>query len=182
MEKEIIEKSSCVEDPMERKLLYEDAYRRLNIITPLKTNCGQLCGNACCQEGDEITGMHLFPGEEELLIDADFLSLISTSISLSSGKKILLAVCCSRCNRVLRPLACRIFPLTFYLDSKGTLETIVDPRAVQLCPLAQGSGVKRLNPAFIRAVRNVGLVLADNPEIREFIDIISRSIDEMIRL
>ena len=35
----------------------------LETLTPLKTDCGRLCQGACCQ-GDEQTGMLLFPGEE----------------------------------------------------------------------------------------------------------------------
>ena len=37
----------------------------LRELTPLKTDCGRLCGGACC-EGDEETGMLLFPGEDAL--------------------------------------------------------------------------------------------------------------------
>ncbi len=38
----------------------------LSDLTPLLTDCGRLCGVACCK-GDEQTGMLLFPGEEALL-------------------------------------------------------------------------------------------------------------------
>ena len=37
----------------------------LSDLTPLLTDCGRLCGFACCK-GDEQTGMLLFPGEEAL--------------------------------------------------------------------------------------------------------------------
>ena len=37
----------------------------LSNLTPLKSDCGRLCGGACCQ-GDDATGMLLFPGEEAL--------------------------------------------------------------------------------------------------------------------
>ena len=38
----------------------------LRDVTPLKTDCGKVCGARCCRslEGEE-TGMLLFPGEEE---------------------------------------------------------------------------------------------------------------------
>ena len=33
--------------------------------TPLQSDCGKLCGAACCQPGeDRQGGMYLFPGEE----------------------------------------------------------------------------------------------------------------------
>ena len=43
------------------------ARKKLKNVTPLKKDCGRVCGAACCRspEGEE-TGMLLFPGEEEL--------------------------------------------------------------------------------------------------------------------
>ena len=36
-------------------------------VTPLKTDCGKVCGARCCRPLEtEETGMLLFPGEEEL--------------------------------------------------------------------------------------------------------------------
>ena len=43
----------------------------LKDLTPLKTDCGRLCQGACCQ-GDEGTGMLLFPGEDALYAACDF--------------------------------------------------------------------------------------------------------------
>ena len=44
----------------------EQARALLETLTPLKRDCGRLCGARCCRslEGEE-TGMVLFPGEEE---------------------------------------------------------------------------------------------------------------------
>ncbi len=43
----------------------EKAREILAEVTPLKTDCGKVCGARCCRslEGEE-TGMLLFPGEE----------------------------------------------------------------------------------------------------------------------
>ena len=39
----------------------------LSDVTPLKTDCGRICGGACCQpDEDGQGGMLLFPGEEGL--------------------------------------------------------------------------------------------------------------------
>ena len=68
--------------------------------TPLRSDCGQLCGAACCQpDEDGQGGMYLFPGEEALLPGAggDFAPIYT---------------CDGRCAREERPLACRIFPIT----------------------------------------------------------------------
>ena len=43
------------------------AREKLNSVTPLKRDCGRVCGSRCCDslEGEE-TGMLLFPGEDTL--------------------------------------------------------------------------------------------------------------------
>jgi len=47
------------------------ARKLLETLTPLKTDCGRLCAGAC-RQGDEKTGMLLFPGEEALYINCSF--------------------------------------------------------------------------------------------------------------
>ncbi len=43
------------------------ARKLLEEITPLQTDCGLVCGGACCQtHPGEETGMLLFPGEAEM--------------------------------------------------------------------------------------------------------------------
>lgn len=43
------------------------ARKLLEVITPLQTDCGLVCGGACCQtHPGEETGMLLFPGEAEM--------------------------------------------------------------------------------------------------------------------
>ena len=43
------------------------ARKLLEVITPLQTDCGLVCGGACCQtHPGEETGMLLFPGEAAL--------------------------------------------------------------------------------------------------------------------
>lgn len=46
--------------------LYKKAKNIMQDKTPLKKDCGQLCGKACCK-GDTETGMLLFPFEENSL-------------------------------------------------------------------------------------------------------------------
>ena len=46
------------------------AYTLIGEKTPLMTDCGALCGAACCQpDEDGQGGVYLFPGEEALLAD-----------------------------------------------------------------------------------------------------------------
>ncbi len=51
---------------MSFKALQEKAFDILGELTPLKADCGRLCGGACCK-GDAQTGMRLFPFEETSL-------------------------------------------------------------------------------------------------------------------
>ena len=54
---------------------YREIYALLDRVTPLKSDCGALCGAACCDmaaaesTGEEM-GIYLLPGEEALHIDA----------------------------------------------------------------------------------------------------------------
>ena len=74
-------------------------------VTPLKTDCGKVCGARCCRPLEtEETGMLLFPGEEEL------------------------------CERNDRPLACRIFPLLPVIRN-DEVKVAADQRARAVCPL-----------------------------------------------
>ena len=44
----------------------EKARELLENVTPLKTDCGKVCGGRCCRPLEaEETGMLLFPGEED---------------------------------------------------------------------------------------------------------------------
>ena len=100
---------------MDKKSLYLQAYQLLERVTPLKNDCGNLCNKACCQDNEADLGMDLFPGEEELLYSADFLTIRSVN-SVEDPK--LQAICHGKCDRPKRPLACRIFPLTPYITPK----------------------------------------------------------------
>mgnify|MGYP000743635207 CR=1 FL=1 len=75
----------------------------LSDLTPLLTDCGRLCGFACCK-GDEQTGMLLFPGEEALFAPCAFGRVIPAHFELA-GRPAHLFVCNGTCSRENRPLA-----------------------------------------------------------------------------
>ena len=53
----------------------------LENVTPMKTDCGKICGAACCQPDEEdLNGMLLFPGEERYYREADWCRLIPHGI------------------------------------------------------------------------------------------------------
>lgn len=144
--------------------MYEKIFKIMGNLTPLKADCGQLCGGACCK-GDENTGMRLFPHEESVLT-------IKTS---DSGTR--LAVCDGTCDRNQRPLACRIFPFFPTIDEKGKIFVEADSRVGSLCPLIEHSDEIIFDPAFFKAVKKIGKILAKDDECREFLYSTTEEID-----
>ncbi len=131
----------------------------LESLTPLKTDCGRLCQGACCQ-GDEATGMLLFPGEEALYEDCAFARVVPTGFSLG-GTPAQLLVCDGRCDRKNRPLACRLFPLFLKFREDQTPVLRMDARARAVCPLTD-YGMRALDPEFKQAARRAyDLLLED---------------------
>lgn len=136
------------------------AREQLKTLTPLKTDCGRLCAGACCQ-GDDQTGMLLFPGEEALYEACAFGRVIGGEFSLGKTKAKLF-VCCGTCDRENRPLACRLFPLFLTFKEDGSTKLRMDRRARAVCPLTD-YGIKSLDPDFKQAARRAyDLLLEDD--------------------
>lgn len=140
-------------------------------LTPLRTDCGLVCGGACCRplEGEE-TGMLLFPGEEEYYAGRGDYRVTDAA----QGK---LLICSGRCEREDRPLSCRLFPLLPLLREDG-VKVATDARARAACPLAR-QGKDALLPEFVSAVRQAGRLLAQEPAQREFLLRLTRQQDEL---
>ena len=147
------------------------AREKLNSVTPLKRDCGRICGSRCCDslEGEE-TGMLLFPGEEEDYLEKPGWKLRETG----SG---VLAACPGKCDRKERPLACRIFPLLPVIR-EDAVKVAADERARAVCPLLR-QGLRGMDPAFKDAVREAGRLLAEDPEQREFLVMLTEEQDEL---
>lgn len=144
--------------------LYRTANAVLGNLTPLGRDCGVLCGKACCK-GSDTQGMRLFPHED---------SPLKQTTTAQNG---ILAACDGSCDRAVRPLACRIFPLFPYVHQDGHISAEIDVRGIRLCPLVSHADVIRFDPKFIRAVRKVGRLLARDPEIFEYLKEVSSEID-----
>ncbi len=165
---------------MEPKDFYRYLYRKLNKRTPLKTDCGQLCGNACCEDGEgEQLGMYLFPFEEEALEGASNLDIQDSDFCIHE-KAVKIAFCKPYCDRKMRPLSCRIFPLFPYVDREGNMQIIIDPRSRACCPLHKAD-MRDFSPQFVRGVRHVAKLLWANETTREFLYETSRLIDEELQ-
>ena len=144
--------------------MYEKIFKIMGDLTPLRADCGQLCGGACCK-GNDSTGMRLFPHEETVL---------SVRHSENGGR---LAVCNGSCDRSTRPLSCRIFPFFPTIDEKGRIFVEPDHRAARLCPLLMHSEEILFDPRFFRAVKRVGRILAKDKDGRTFLEQITEEID-----
>lgn len=147
----------------------------LEKLTPLKTDCGRLCQGACCQ-GDEKTGMLLFPGEEAFYENCTFARIIPAGFMLG-GKDALLLVCNGTCDRENRPLACRLFPLFLKFKEDGVTKLRMDVRAKAVCPLTD-YGIKALDTDFKQAARKAYDILLEDQDCAAYL----RELDEAFSL
>lgn len=161
------------------KNFYNQIYAALGTLTPLKGDCGRACNKACCEGDKDGDGMYLFPFEDSLYSTLpDWAAISETDFEYDKGKYAPLFSCDGTCDRNLRPLSCRIFPLTPYIAKDGELEIIVDPRANGMCPLS-ALYIEDFDPNFVKAVENVGELLLTNPETKKFLESFSRMIDDI---
>lgn len=169
---------------MNSAYVYLQLYKLFDKVTPIKVDCGQLCGSACCI-GDD-TGMFLFPGENEVykILEPEWLKIEKTDFYYEfDGKKynVPIAMCKGKCDRFERPLACRIFPLTPYMDKEGKISVIIDPRAKGICRLAKGFYLEDFDDKFVKNVERTFCLLSKNKRIRAFLEAYSRYLDEFLR-
>lgn len=159
------------------KEIYTQLYRLFDDCTPLAVDCGGACNGACCtDEGGE--GMFLYPGEQVMLRQADFLTLTQSEFQVE-GKKVPIAICKGSCNRKLRPLACRMFPLFPYVKAGSRPVVIMDPRANAICPIARVMKPKNLEKRFVRRVNLAANLLYQFSKTRKFMEEQSELLDDM---
>ena len=147
----------------------------LESVTPLKRDCGRICGGACCQ-GDEASGMLLFPGEEALYEGCAFARVVPARFELA-GRPALLLVCDGACKRKNRPLACRLFPLFLTFEDDGSTRVRMDMRVGEVCPLCD-YGLDAIDPAFRDDARRAYDALLGDEECRAYM----KALDEAFTL
>lgn len=151
----------------------------LEQVTPLSTDCGALCGAACCQDSpdeDSVAGMLLFPEEAPLYARQGAWMELLPSHLLFAGEPVPLLTCRMPCPRPMRPLACRLFPLVPFV--KGDRLTVrMDLRARPLCPL-YSSGIAGLSPAFVSAVKSALRLLWADPVHRGYLCLLTEHLKE----
>ncbi len=136
--------------------IYKKIDKTLCNLTPLKADCGQLCGAACCK-GDNDIGMRLFPHEQTTL----------DTINTESG--ITLVVCDGQCDRERRPLACKIFPFFPTIDEKGSIYAELDYRGKRLCPMIDHCEEIIFDKKFLKAIKKIGKIFKKDDECRKFL-------------
>lgn len=169
---------------MNSAYVYLQLYRLFDNVTPLPVDCGKLCGSVCCS-GDD-SGMFLFPGEASVykLLKPEGFKIDFSDLEYSDGgikKKTPIIFCKGNCDRYVRPLACRIFPLTPILDENGKIKIITDPRAKSICPLAKTLYMEEYDEAFVNAVKKTFILLSKNKHVYSFLEEYTKYINEFNR-
>ncbi len=168
-----------------RKKTYRAIYRLLDYVSPIDSDCGQLCGAVCClSEGGDM-GIYLLPGEAAVFGDDRDCFEWSTQNAKECGfpesweESVSFIKCKTppHCVRHKRPVQCRTFPLMPYLTEDGELQMIYnDNELPYLCPLIEEE--IPLNDSFVKAThtawkhllrdhRIYDLIWADSEELRE---------------
>ena len=147
---------------MDREIVLR-AYAAIGDRTPMLSDCGALCGAACCRaDEDGQGGVFLFPGERALLERREWARILPSEFAP-------MMLCDGECERDARPLGCRIFPLTPVRGANGRWTVRMDVRARAMCPLAR-HGVRGLDPAFVKSVRDALRIVAEDPEGGAFLE------------
>ena len=169
---------------MKSAYVYLQLYRLFDNNTPLPIDCGKLCNSACCK-GDD-SGMFLFPGEADVhkLLNPDGFRIETSDLTYTYNDKEYktpIIFCNGKCDRYIRPLACRIFPLTPVLDNNGKIEIFIDPRAKSVCPLAKTLYLDEYDKNFIKTVKKTFILLSKNKRVYSFLKEYTNYINEFRR-
>lgn len=141
---------------------YKTIYRKLDEISPVPFDCGTVCNAACCHGGDD-DGIHLLPGEEAVHEANDWQSMEKNGTSFFVKCK-----GSENCNRSLRPIQCRTFPLMPVLNMDGKVEMVINDMELSYsCPLIDADA--ELDKDFVKVTREIWETLAKDPDIRKTI-------------
>ena len=170
-----------------KKRTWQAIYRLLNSVCPIDGDCGRLCGAACCTADDtdgEELGIYLYPGEEKLHSRKD--DWLTWTVENAedyefpdSWRGNVYFVKCKtppHCPRKERPLQCRTYPLSPYLDEDGVLKLIYHFEDLPYaCPLIEEE--IPLNDDFVKATYTVWAHLVRDPLIYDLVEAESRLLD-----
>lgn len=111
-----------------RRSTFKAIYRLLDMVSPVPYDCGTLCGCACCvpqsiDDDSSDLGIYLLPGEEKLFTGSEdwitwnYDNVDDYEFPDSWSGKIAFLSCNTPpvCDRKMRPLQCRTYPVTPHL-------------------------------------------------------------------
>lgn len=140
------------------------AYSAIGEFTPMKSDCGKLCGAACCAaDADGQGGVCLLDPEAAALRQIDW-----GKIEYEPGMNAPMLMCTGMCDRTLRPFLCRIFPLCPVIGRSGKWTVRMDARARAVCPMSSG-GLSGLDPDFVHACVRAVRILAEDEAGERFL-------------
>lgn len=163
---------------------YGEIYAMLDNIGPADYDCGRHCGSICCSDSsfdDEDSYIYLLPGEKEYLESAGCDMHIARQkreehdLPKSWGKYVYIMRCPGKekCDRRLRPIQCRTFPLQPYLSDEGELEMVLYYMDVPYsCPFVEGE--QPVSDEFRRAAHKAWTELIADKSIRDLVGMDSK--------
>lgn len=172
----------------EMKRTIQKIYQRLDEVTPVDFDCGKLCGEVCCvYDADETHTeelvLYLLPGEELMYEDRpDFELYYMDSSEIRyphSWKDNIYLVKCKnppRCDRSIRPIQCRTFPLVPHISKNGEFHLVLDETEFPYeCPIIRDH--IKLNENFINVTYEIWKMLISNPLVYDLVDMDSKDRD-----
>lgn len=172
----------------EMKRTIQKIYQRLDEVTPVDFDCGKLCGEVCCvYDADETHTeelvLYLLPGEELMYEDSpDFELYYMDSSEIRyphSWKDNIYLVKCKnppRCDRSIRPIQCRTFPLVPHISKNGEFHLVLDETEFPYeCPIIRDH--IKLNANFINVTYEIWKMLISNPLVYDLVDMDSKDRD-----
>ena len=172
----------------EMKRTIQKIYQRLDEVTPVDFDCGKLCGEVCCvYDADETHTeelvLYLLPGEELMYEDSpDFELYYMDSSEIRyphSWKENIYLVKCKnppRCDRSIRPIQCRTFPLVPHISKNGEFHLVLDETEFPYeCPIIRDH--IKLNEDFINVTYEIWKMLISNPLVYDLVDMDSKDRD-----
>jgi hypothetical protein len=179
-----------------KKKTYKAMYRLLDKVSPIREDCGALCGSACCGPRSDVCadsssglefGMYLLPGEEKLFTRKEDWLLWNVEraedydFPESWKGKVYFVKCkgAPNCVRELRPIQCRTFPLQPFITEDGIFHLILHSGELPYqCPLIEQT--IPLDERFIRATYTVWKRLLKDPLILDLVEMDSRIKDSYL--
>ena len=170
-----------------RKSTFKAIYRLLDRVSPVDYDCGTLCGAACCtcggdsDDGDFDLGIYLLPGEDKLFTkQEDWIKWSCENAEdyefpVSWHGKVYFIRCVNPpvCDRKMRSIQCRTYPLAPHIDDFGRLSLIYNVSDLPyVCPLIEDRIT--LNRDFIQATYTVWKHLIRDPLIYDMVEMDSQ--------